>query len=305
MHMRKLNDKYGVFMALFFLLFLFYSGGSFGETSHKSKLLQWKERDSLMLWDPVGVPIIDGVRLSQKPSQHSIRTRGSYKKKVFLVALDPGHGGEDKGAKGQNGQMEKDIVLEIAQKTAKILKGYKNIIPVLIRKKDYFISIKHRCSIAHYNRADILVSIHANANDDERVRGTSVYFLSRGSASNRASKLIASRENASDLIEGFSYSESPLLDRVLVDLMQEYSLNESKLLGKSMLDSLLKKTGWRSLGLLSADFGVLKVPDIPSVLIETGFVTNSEEEKLLAGDVYQDKIAEAISSAILEYTRRF
>jgi len=302
MHIKKLNGNCCVFMTLFFLLFLFYSGSSFGKTSSKSKILQWRERNSLMLWNPVGIPLIEGVRLSQKVSQ---KTRSAYKNKVFFVALDPGHGGEDKGARGQNGHREKDIVLEIAQKTAKILKQYKNIIPVLIRKKDYFISIKHRCSIAHYNRADILVSIHANANDDERVRGTSVYFLSRGSASNRASKLIASRENASDLIEGFSYSESPLLDRMLVDLMQEYSLNESKLLGGIMLNSLLKKTGWKNLGLLNADFGVLKVPDIPSVLVETGFITNSEEEKLLAGDVYQNKIAEAISNAILQYTRRF
>jgi len=305
MHTRNLNVNTVVFVVLFFLLFPPYSGDSFGKALYKNKLLEWRDSKSLMLWNPVGIPVIDSSCLSHTSFQNSMETRSDYKNKVFFVALDPGHGGEDKGARGKNGHSEKDIVLEIAKRTAQRLKQYKNIIPILVRKRDYFLSIKHRCSIAHYNRADILVSIHANANDDERVRGSSVYFLSRGSASDRASKLIASRENSSDLIEGFSYSESPMLDRVLVDLMQEYSLNESKLLGKIMIDSLIKRTGWRNLGLLNADFGVLKVPDIPSVLIETGFITNIEEEELLAGDAYQDKIAEAISNAILMYTRRF
>lgn len=249
-----------------------------------------------MLWSADKLPTIEGVHLSKE------RLNKKTTQKAFIVAIDPGHGGEDRGAR--NKYNEKDIVLEIAIKTVNILKHRKNITPVLTRKNDYFLSIKHRCKIAHYNRSDILVSIHANANNDSSVHGTSVYFLSPGSASNRASKLIASRENASDLIEGFSYSEDNIsLDTTLVNLMQKNSLRESEHLSKILFDSLVKKTERKALGIFKADFGVLKVPDITSVLMETAFITNREEEELLVNSIFQDKVALAIADAITEYTK--
>ncbi len=253
-----------------------------------------------MLWDPRAVPGIPQTLLRGMAAPVKNTT---LPKKTFLVAIDPGHGGEDKGARGVSGSKEKDIVLDIARKTKNILSENKSIQAIILRKGDYFLSIKHRCKLAHYNRADLLISIHANANEESSVHGVSVYYLSEGGASDRASELIASRENASDLIEGFSYSEDPMLDTVLVDLMQVHSINQSKLLGKYLLDSLVEHSGRRSLGLLSADFGVLKLPNIPSVLIEAAFITNPEEEKLLSSSSFQTRVAESLALGIEKYIK--
>lgn len=269
----------------------------------KSFLLQPNERYGHRLVVDL-VPVRKGTSGKQakggKP-RPSVRTR----LKDVIVAIDAGHGGEDPGAVGAGGTREKDITLRIARKVAQMVKKERGVRPVLIRNGDYFIRLRKRISLARKQRADLFVSIHADAFRDRRVRGSSVYTLSHRGASSEAAKWLADKENRADLIAGVDLSENDnLLATVLLDMTQNATLEHSNLAAKRVLANLRKVGAVHQGKVQKAGFVVLKSPDIPSILVETAFISNPEEEKRLRSDRHQAKLAGAILAGIKSYFTR-
>lgn len=221
------------------------------------------------------------------------------KKKV--VVIDPGHGGEDPGAIGRRGTREKTVVFGIAEKLQKILKarGYEAF---LTRTGDYFISLKNRGTIAREYGADIFVSIHADACRSRSARGSSVYCLSTGGASSEAAKLLAQSENLSDIIGG-SENENGNGDSgpIALDMLQTETLNRSRTLGTVALEKMKDVNRLKSSQVQEAPFRVLKLPDVTSLLIETAYISNAEEEGMLRSASGQTDMAWAIAYAIDEF----
>ncbi len=222
-----------------------------------------------------------------------------------IIAIDAGHGGEDPGAVGANGTREKDVTLKIASKLARLMKTERGMRPALIRNGDYFIRLRKRIELARKHRADLFVSIHADAFRDRRVRGSSVYILSHRGASSEAAKWLADKENRSDLIAGVDLSENDsLLATVLLDMTQNATLEHSNLAAKRVLANLRKIGAVHQDKVQKAGFVVLKSPDIPSMLVEIAFVSNPEEEKRLRSDKHQTRLAGAILAGIRSYFAR-
>ncbi|MCK5876618.1 MAG: N-acetylmuramoyl-L-alanine amidase, partial [Candidatus Marithrix sp.] len=217
-------------------------------------------------------------------------------KHELVVAIDAGHGGIDSGAIGVGGTYEKHITLAIANQLADFISKQPGMRPVLIRNGDYFIKLQKRVDLAHESSADLLVSIHADAYpSDNRVGGSSIYMLSRSGASSKAATWLAKRENSADLIGGISLSDkNELLAQVLFDLSQTKTLEASALVAQKVLRSLRKLGNNHSNRVQKAGFLVLGSPDIPSVLIETGFISNDAEEQRLNNPRYRYNLAEAI-----------
>jgi len=215
-----------------------------------------------------------------------------------IVVIDPGHGGEDPGAVGHRGTLEKNVVLSIAKKLHRILKkrGYEAF---LTRKGDYFISLKDRGRIAKEYGADIFISIHADASKSRGVRGTSVYCLSTRGASSEAAKLLAKSENMSDIVggseNGHSNGES---NPITLNMIQTETINRSSAFGAVALTKMRQVNHLRSSRVQRAPFKVLKLPDVTSVLVETAFISNSREELMLRSSSYQTDIAWAIAYAV-------
>jgi len=231
----------------------------------------------------------------------SVRTR----LKDVIIAIDAGHGGEDPGAIGAGGTREKDVTLRIARKLARLVKQERGMRPVMIRNGDYFIRLRKRIRLARKHRADLFVSIHADAFRDRRVRGSSVYTLSHRGASSEAAKWLADKENRADLIAGVDLSENDnLLATVLLDMTQNATLEHSNLAAKRVLANLRKVGVVHQCEVQKAGFVVLKSPDIPSILIETAFISNREEEKHLRSDRHQAKLARAMLAGIKSYFTR-
>jgi len=231
----------------------------------------------------------------------SVRTR----LKDVIIAIDAGHGGEDPGAIGAGGTREKDVTLRIARKLARLVKQERGMRPVMIRNGDYFIRLRKRIRLARKHRADLFVSIHADAFRDRRVRGSSVYTLSHRGASSEAAKWLADKENRADLIAGVDLSENDnLLATVLLDMTQNATLEHSNLAAKRVLANLRKVGVVHQGEVQKAGFVVLKSPDIPSILIETAFISNREEEKHLRSDRHQAKLARAMLAGIKSYFTR-
>jgi len=231
----------------------------------------------------------------------SIRTR----LRDLIIAIDAGHGGEDPGAVGTRGTREKDITLRIARKLARLVEKERGMRPVLIRNGDYFIRLRKRIGLARKHRADLFVSIHADAFRDRRVRGSSVYTLSHRGASSEAAKWLADKENRADLIAGVNLSENDnMLATVLLDMTQNATLEHSNLAAKRVLANLRKVGAVHQGEVQKAGFVVLKLPDIPSILIETAFISNPEEEKRLRSNGHQAKLAGAILAGIKSYFTR-
>jgi len=222
-----------------------------------------------------------------------------------IVAIDAGHGGEDPGAVGAGGTREKDVTLRIARKLARLMKEERGMQPVLIRDGDYFIRLRKRIGLARKQRADLFVSIHADAFRDRRVRGSSVYTLSHRGASSEAAKWLADKENRADLIAGVDLSENDnLLATVLLDMTQNATLEHSNLAAQRVLADLRKVGAVHQGKVQKAGFVVLKSPDIPSILVETAFISNPEEEQRLRSDRHQAKLAAAILAGIKSYFTR-
>jgi N-acetylmuramoyl-L-alanine amidase len=221
-----------------------------------------------------------------------------------IVVIDPGHGGEDPGAIGRRLKLkEKNVVLSIAQKLYNLLKTQPGITPYLTRKGDYYVSLGRRVQIANTLGADLFISIHANANRDSSYRGSSIYYLSEKGASDKAARLLAKRENAADLIGGnVVWARDRTTNAVLFDLSQTSTRNESVIFAKGVISRFgqIRQLAMDS-RVRSAPFAVLKSLRIPSVLVETAFITNRTEEKLLASSKFRAKVAGALKAAIVDY----
>lgn len=229
--------------------------------------------------------------------------RVSVQRKALVVAIDAGHGGEDPGAIGRRYRTrEKDAVLAIARELRKLVAAAPGIQPVMIREGDYYVKLRDRYERARRHQADLFISIHADALPGRRARGASVYVLSERGATSALGKILADRENASDLIGGVSLGDKDdLLKKVLVDLSQTATISDSLELGSHVLSSLGRVTPIHTTTVQQAGFAVLKAPDVPSILVETAFISNPAEEKRLRSKAYQRKLARGIFNGVKRY----
>jgi N-acetylmuramoyl-L-alanine amidase len=220
----------------------------------------------------------------------------------IVVAVDAGHGGVDPGASGKRGTREKDVVLEIAKALAVRINAEPGMKAVLTRDGDYFISLKERTLRARRAKADLFVSIHADSIANPDVSGSSVYVLSDRGASSEAARWLAERENAADLKGGIKLDDKDaVLANVLLDLSQTASISASMVAAENILKSLDQIGEVRKPRVQQAGFVVLKSPDIPSMLVETAFISNKEDERKLAQPAHRAKLANAIFSGIEQY----
>ena len=222
--------------------------------------------------------------------------------RMLTVALDPGHGGEDPGAIGSRGSQEKDIVLAIAKRLKAKLEQHPNMRVMLTRDGDFFVPLNKRVEKARKVDADLFVSIHADAFVSPSARGSSVFVLSEKGASSSAARWLANKENQADLIGGANSNDhDPQLASVLFDLSTTAQINDSLKVGKAVLQHIGGINTLHNSAVERAGFAVLKAPDIPSILIETAFISNPEEEARLLDNNYQDQIADAIVKGIRVY----
>ena len=221
-----------------------------------------------------------------------------------VIAIDAGHGGDDPGATGSRGVREKDVVLGIARSLAAEIEAQPGMRPVLVRDGDYYLPHRERTGRAHQAEADLFVSIHADAFRDARAKGATVYVLSERGATDEAALRLAERENASDLLGGVSLADKDqLLARVLLDLSQSAAISASSAAGDRVIKRLRSVTEIRKSRVQQAPFLVLKSPDIPSLLIETAYISNPKEEAALKTSDYQRSLARAIHDGIVDYFR--
>ncbi len=224
------------------------------------------------------------------------------RERIFLVAIDAGHGGEDPGARGRSGSLEKNITLAIARKLKNLVDDTPGMRGVLIRDGDYFVPLGRRIEKARQVQADLFISIHADAYTKSHVRGSSVFALSERGATSASARWLAKKENEADLIGGMNFSvKDPYLARTLFDLSQTATIKDSLNLAKHMLGELGSINTLHGGKVEQAGFAVLKAPDIPSVLIETAFISNPTEERRLNDAGYQEKMAGAILGGIKRY----
>lgn len=222
--------------------------------------------------------------------------------RLVTIALDPGHGGEDPGAVGRGGSFEKNVVLSIARRLKTRLEQQANVRVMLTRDGDYFVPLNVRVQKARKVQADLFVSIHADAFVEPTARGSSVFALSEKGASSTAARWLANKENAADLIGGINIrSKNQHLASVLLDLSTTAQINDSLKLAKSVLGEIGTINRLHKAQVEQAGFAVLKAPDIPSILVETAFISNPEEEARLSDENYQDQMADALMRGIRKY----
>ena len=241
----------------------------------------------------------------QQAEVASIDRSGAYvRDKDVVIAVDAGHGGDDPGARGPHGTYEKDIVLQISRRLAEMINHERGMRAVLIRDGDYFVPLRKRINKARQQKADLFISIHADAFRDPRVAGSSVYILSERGASSEAARWLAEQENASDLIGGVSLGiNDNVLASVLLDLSQTASLEMSIDVADRVLAGLKHVGKLHKRQVQSAGFAVLKSPDIPSILVETAYISNPSEERNLRDSHFQTKLAGAIVDGLRGYFR--
>ncbi len=222
--------------------------------------------------------------------------------KPFVVVLDPGHGGEDPGAVGPGGTYEKNVVLAIAHKARLLLEQDRRVVVFMTREEDVFIPLAERVHKARSVHADVFVSIHADAFTRPDARGSSVFALSDRGASSAAARWIADKENQSDLIGGVRLAgRDPMLAKMLLEMSQSITNADSIKLGRGMVGELKPVGRMHKASVEQAGFAVLRAPDVPSILIETAFISNPEEEIKLASDTHQLKLARAIRAGIRKF----
>ncbi len=222
--------------------------------------------------------------------------------RLIVIALDPGHGGEDPGAIGPSGLKEKDVVLAVALKLRERLNSNPNIRVMMTRDGDYFVPLHERVRKARRVQADLFVSIHADAFFTPKARGASVFALSDGAASSSAARWIANKENAADLVGGVNV---PVKDaavlRTLLDMSTTAQIKDSLKLGNEVLAQIGRVGRLHKRQVEQAGFAVLKAPDVPSILVETAFISNPEEEDKLRDPAYQRKLVDALATGIARY----
>ena len=244
------------------------------------------------------------IPMAEKPIEKPIINKPAINKlgRLITIAIDAGHGGEDPGAQGANGSHEKDITLGIAKKLKERIDAEANMRGILTRDGDYFIPLHGRVVKARNMQADLFISIHADAFVRPDARGSSVFALSEKGATSASARYLAKKENESDLIGGVSLDDKDAnLARTLLDLSQTATINDSLKLGKAVLTRIGEINTLHKGSVEQAGFAVLKSPDIPSILVETAFISNPEEERRLNDDSYREKLVEAIMMGVKKY----
>lgn len=222
--------------------------------------------------------------------------------KEIIVVIDPGHGGKDPGAIGNNNYKEKNVVLAIAKKLQNMINQQPGFKAVLTRDGDFYLTLRERLNIARQNKADMFIAIHADAYDDPFAHGVSVYALSLRGATSEAARWIAARENQSELMGGVELADkNDVLRSVLINLSQSATIQASLTIGQNLLNNIKPFANLHHQRMEQAAFVVLKSPDIPSLLVETGFLSNSIEERKLNLPKYQYNLAQAIMLGVKEY----
>jgi len=253
--------------------------------------------------------VIDLEKVSSNKNSSSpkiIKSVNTSKKRDLIVAIDAGHGGDDPGARGPRGTKEKHVVLSIARKLRNMINKKPGMKAVMIRNGDYYISLRGRTKKARRLNADIFISIHADAFKSPKAHGSSVFILSSRGASSEAAKWLAKKENEADLVGGVSLDDKDdMLAKMLLDLSQTATIEASNSVASRVLSGLTRVGDTHKSGVERAGFVVLKSPDIPSLLIETGFISNPKEEKLLRSSSYQKKLASAILSGVDGYFKQY
>ncbi|MDO4907167.1 N-acetylmuramoyl-L-alanine amidase [Neisseria sp.] len=239
-------------------------------------------------------PVVVDTPAPSAPRRHDRRP---------VIVLDPGHGGEDPGAVGKSGLREKDVVLSIARETKKRLDamGYRTY---MTRNEDVFIPLGVRVAKARQLKADVFVSIHADSFTSPSARGTGVYALSTKGATSAAARFLAQTQNSADLIGGVQKVGNRQVDSALLDMTQTATIKDSMVLGRNVLSELGKLNKLHKGHVDQANFAVLRAPDIPSILVETAFLSNPVEEQLLASTSFRQKSAQAIASGIRSYLNK-
>ncbi len=249
--------------------------------------------------------VIDLQDARNKPANTVTRSAVSAVKgraRDVIVAIDAGHGGDDPGAIGRRGTREKDVVMAVARELEKLIKQQRGMRPVMIREGDYYLGLRKRMQKARDLKADLFISIHADAFRDGRARGASVFALSQNSATSKAAQWLAANENSADLIGGVSLDDKDdLLASVLLDLSRNATIAASLDVGGNVLGELKKIGRVHKRRVEQAGFMVLKSPDVPSILVETGFISNRHEEKNLRSKAYQRKLARAMLKGVKTY----
>ncbi|MEF9995578.1 MAG: N-acetylmuramoyl-L-alanine amidase [Burkholderiaceae bacterium] len=252
--------------------------------------------------DPIGRAIAEAERNAQRDRPPRSEPKGPRMARLVTIAIDPGHGGEDPGAVGRAGTYEKHVTLSIAKRLHAMLDAQPSMRAALTRDGDYFVPLNQRVARARAVKADLLVSIHADAWIKPDARGSSVFALSERGATSSAAAWMAKRENDADLIGGVNLgTHDKQLARVLLDLSTTAQINDSLKFGASVLRELERINELHKPRVEQAGFAVLKAPDIPSILVETAFISNPQEEARLRDNNYQDEMARAIMKGIQRY----
>jgi N-acetylmuramoyl-L-alanine amidase len=242
------------------------------------------------------------VKTTIDPAPKPSRTPKPDSQRLVIIAIDAGHGGEDPGARGRGGAHEKDVTLAIARKLKDMIDREPNMRGVLTRDGDFFIPLHHRVEKARKVYADLFVSVHADAFIKPNARGSSVFALSERGATSSAAKWLAKKENDADLIGGVNLDvQDPYLKMTLADLSFTAQINDSLKLARAVLTELGEINTLHKGDVEQAGFAVLKAPDIPSILVETAFISNPDEERKLKSSAYQEQMAEAIVAGIRRY----
>ena len=252
--------------------------------------------------------VLDLSLATQAPRPIAAEPTGAHPKRDIIVVVDPGHGGKDPGAIGAKGQREKDVVLSIAQLLAKRLKREKGFDVKLVRNDDFFVPLRKRVDIARQHKADMFISVHADAAPRLTASGASVYALSEGGATSATARFMAQRENGADLLGATTLlnlkDKDPMLAGVILDMSMNATIASSLQLGSSILGSLEGITSLHQKRVEQAGFAVLKSPDVPSILVETGFISNARDAERLVTARHQQAIADGLFDGLKTYFQK-
>lgn len=252
--------------------------------------------------------VIDLIDVAQEKRERQERQKQKEEKNrgTKIVVIDPGHGGEDPGAVGQKKTMEKDVVFRTGEKLVQLVNQDNGVQAFLTRKADYFIPLEERIKIARDYGADLFVSLHADGSFNPQARGSSVYCVSLSGATDQAAKILADKENTSNILGGAflrpaAYSKDPNLNQILLDLMQNNSMKESFRFAETVLEDIKAINTLKFSSYRQANFIVLKAPDFPSVLVEMAYITNKDDERLLSTTDFQEKMSKTLSASIKKF----
>jgi N-acetylmuramoyl-L-alanine amidase len=249
------------------------------------------------------------LQIAAAPSEkREPATDKAHPKRDIIVVVDPGHGGKDPGAVGAKGEREKDVVLSIAQLLAKRLKREKGFDVKLVRNDDFFVPLRKRVEIARKHNADMFISVHADAAPRLTASGASVYCLSEGGATSATARFMAQRENGADLLGATSLlnlkDKDPMLAGVILDMSMNATIAASLQLGSTVLGSLAGITTLHQKRVEQAGFAVLKSPDVPSILVETGFISNARDSQRLVTARHQQAVADGLFDGLQRYFQK-